>query len=78
MIFAAPFVWRRYRRKVYAGAALVALPFAARQASRRIRSGRDHREAICDRMVSPLPGEQRSGPAPVPEAFVESGERDGR
>jgi hypothetical protein len=45
VLLAAPFVWRRYRKKVYAGAALTAVPFAVLQASRRIRSHRDQPNA---------------------------------
>jgi hypothetical protein len=76
VVLAAPFVWRRYRKKVYIGAAVAVLPLLVLQASRRIRSHRDEPDAIRDRIVDRLPGEQRSGPAPVPEALVESGRRD--
>jgi hypothetical protein len=78
VVLAAPYFWRRYRKRVYVGVALVAAPFVARKAVDWMRNGRHDVDTVRDRMVEPLRDRERSGPAPTPAAFVESARRDER
>lgn len=77
VILAAPFLWDRYRRKVYVVVGVVGGLLVTRQAIKRVRRRKeDHREAVRDRMVEPLPSDQRASPTPTAEAFVDSDRRD--
>jgi hypothetical protein len=77
VLLAAPYLWRRYRTKAYIGLGAGAGLIIVYQAVKRLnRGGEDDRKAIRDRIVEPLPAEQRGAPTPTPEAFVDTDQRD--
>jgi hypothetical protein len=77
VILAAPFLWDRYRSKVYLVLGTAGGLLLARQLIKRARTRSDDgREAVRDRMVAPLVNEQRASPTPTPRAFVDSDRRD--
>jgi hypothetical protein len=79
VILAAPFLWARYRSKVYVVLGTAGGLLLARQVIKHVRARRDDgREAVRDRMVEPLAGDQRASPTPTPQAFVDSDRRDDR
>lgn len=77
VILAAPFFWDRYRRKVYVVVGVVGGLLVTRQVIKRVRRRKeDHRDGVRDRMIAPLPSDQRASPTPTAEAFVDSDRRD--
>jgi hypothetical protein len=79
VILAAPFLWDRYRRKVYVVAGIVAGLLVTTQVIKRVRRPNEsHQDAVRDRMVEPLPQDQRATPTPTAQAFVDSDQRDAK
>jgi hypothetical protein len=78
VILAAPFLWNRYRSKVYLVLGTAGGLLLVREAIKRARRTDDGREAVRDRMIEPLASDQRASPTPTPQAFVDSDRRDDR
>jgi hypothetical protein len=77
VIMAVPFLWSRYRSKVYVVLGVAGGLLIVRQVIKRVQTGTEvERHTVRDRMVEPLASDQQALPTPTPQAFVDSDQRD--
>jgi hypothetical protein len=75
VILAAPFLWSRYRNRVYVVLGAAGALLIGRQVIKHIRRRKDARlEALHDRKVEPHTSDQRS--STPPSAFVAADQQD--